>query len=199
MRATLKIILLLVSLLVCARGTPASAETYGWVPLTADGDVNGSPVGLFSLGFISFEPALGGDNFSYSGECFPSGPPPFFNCAPGFSNGDFGSFTIEPSILGGMKPILLVDIDVTFNNDGTLSGVIDYNDDGADFFTSGTGNSWTGQFNSDFINCSNPTPCEATGYWQGAPIPAPEPPTWALLLGGMGVIGAAASLKQMRR
>jgi len=186
-RTTFKVVLSLLFLLICAPATPAAAgATYNWVPLTADGTVNGNPVGLFSLGTISFEAPLAGNHFSFFGLC--SGPA--FLCAPGFSTGNFGSFAIHPSVIGGMYPIVLLNIDVTFNGDGTLSGTTNYNDTGADFYLSGASTAWSGHFNSDLINCSNPNPCQATGYWQTtSPIPAPEPSTLALLIAGLGAVG----------
>ena len=193
--ATLNFTCSLLFLILCVPATPASAgATYTWVPLTAVGNVNGNPVGLFSLGSISFASAHSGNHFSFFGTC--SGGPAFL-CAPGFSTGDFGSFAIQPAGFGGMKPIVLVSIDVIFNEDGTLTGFTNYNDTGADFFLGGTANAWSGHFNSDLINCNNPNPCQATGYWKtSGPIPAPEPSTWALLLAGMGSLGFAWVLRR---
>ena len=197
LRAILKIVFSLLFLLICVPTTPASAgATYSWVPLTAVGEVGNGPVGLFSLGTISFASALAGDHFSFVGTC--SGVPASL-CAPGFSTGDFGSFAIHSSVPGGIPRILMVGIDVTFNGDGTLTGFTSYLDEGADFILGGASNLWGGQFNSDLINCHNPNPCGATGYWQGSPIPAPEPPTWALLLAGISAVGIAISLKQHRQ
>jgi len=94
-----------------------------------------------------------------------------------------------------MKPIAIVSVNVTFNDDGTLSGTTNYNDQGADYFLSGTGDTWTGQFNSDFLNCNNPNPCQATGYWRGN-FTIPEPMTITIF--GIGIAGAVA-LRRRRK
>lgn len=193
--ATLKNIFSLLFLLICVPPMPASAAAlYSWVPLTAVGQVNDNPVGLFSLGSIGFASPVAGNHFSFFGTCsggFPN------SCAPGFNTGNFGSFGIFPGVPGAIKPIILVDIDVIFNADGTLSGHTRYNDTGADFSLGGTGNTWGGPFNSDLLNCRNPNPCGATGYWlTSSTIPAPEPPTLALLIAGIGAIGFATVLRR---
>ena len=168
-----------------------SAQAYGytWIPETAAGFSGFSPVGLFSLGQVGFESESAGSHFSFIGSC--SYPTP---CAPAYSTGDFGSFSIQS--WGGKKPIVFVDVSVTFNADGTLTGTVDYNDEGADYYLSGSGNDWSGQFNSDLLNCYDPNPCQATGYWtNGGSVPVPEPSTWMLLFAG-GVAGAGVLFRR---
>ena len=169
-----------------AMTAPAMAVPYFWVPLTASGEVNGNPVSPFSLGVIDFDAPVAGNHFSFQAQCF-SGPA----CAPQYFSGDFGNVAIAANIPGKLFPIVGVNIDVIFNADGTLSGLVNYVDTGAHYFTSGAGSSWGGSFNSDLINCTNPNPCGATGYWQtSAVIPAPEPLTMSLF--GVGFAGAVA-------
>ena len=187
MRAVWAIRHIVFALLLLAPCAPAEAGPafYSWVPLSASGEVSGNPVGVFSLGSVDFASALAGNHFSFSAEC--SGAP----CPTGFSDGNFGGVSIQRSgAYGGMDPIVFVDIDVIFNGDGTLSGHIHYFDTGTHFVVSGSGDAWDGQFNSDSINCDNPNPCQATGYWFGGPIEAPEPFTVSLF--GAGIAGAAA-------
>jgi hypothetical protein len=181
------------SLVAMTAPAQAGPMSYVWVPLTASGEVSGNPVGLFSLGSIGFASALAGNNFNFHTQC---GLGPF--CAPEFFTGNFGAVSIQTNISGKMFPIIDVTVGVTFNGDGTLSGTVRYIDTGADYFLSGSGNAWSGSFNSDLINCRNPTPCAATGYWlaQG-PIQAPEPFTLSLF--GAGLVGAAALRRKTSR
>jgi hypothetical protein len=192
----------LIGLLVgvgCLFAAPAKAgASYSWVPLTAVGQVNNSPVSVFSLGSLGFNhPFLAGDSFSFSGQCaFPRQSV----CDPGFNTGNFADFYIQTSIPGRSLSILSLTINVTFNADGTLSGMTDYTDVNADFRLGGSEYAWGGVFNSDLINCNDPPgfPCLATGYWQGSPIQTiPEPSVWSLIL--MGIVGIGVAIKMKRR
>ena len=164
--------------------TPSYAGPYTWVTVSSDGN---RPWPMNTLSFSASVIETG--SFSLSGLCH-DGPP--FNCAPGFYTGNFGNFAIQDNF--GMFPIIDLAINVGFNLDGTLSGSTRFYDVGADWVLSGSGNNWSGFYNGDFINCSNPNPCTVKGYWQGAPIP--EPMTIGVF--GLGVAGLAIARRKLR-
>src|SRR5690242_12782852 len=116
-----KLLIAVTALLVFALTTiPARANViYDWVPLSQAGHA-----GLLPIGHIVFTDAtVAGGSFSFSEFCV-------HGCAPGLPAG-LVSIAGPPGSIG---PIVLLDINVIFLANGTLSGTTDYNDFGGDFF-----------------------------------------------------------------
>lgn len=74
-------------------------------------------------------------------------------------------------------------INVSFNSDGTLTGSISWNNDSKDYHSTGDHLAWSGDMNSDRLNCY-PDRCSMTGFWHTStsPVPVPEPGSAVLLL-----------------
>jgi hypothetical protein len=72
-------------------------------------------------------------------------------------------------------------VDLTFNPDGTLSGIFDLTLINDQLMVSGAGRSWSGSLGSDSLlnTCAPPTYCPVTGYWIAT---VPEPSSLALFL-----------------
>ena len=81
---------------------------------------------------------------------------------------------------------------LTFNDDGTLSGDLFLYDISDEANADGMHYSWTvSDYGSDYFGdqeCGPPTCYGGTGYWQLSSVtPVPEPPVWPLF--GIGVLG----------
>jgi hypothetical protein len=155
--------------------------TYTWTQLTEIGSFGNTD--LPSLRFTDAQVAAG--SFSGSKSCPDNAP-----LLPCTTTGD-GGVTLASgfSITNGLTGYLREIINVTFNPDGTLSGSIFYNDQGADFNISGVGFDWSGHENADRLNCftSVGPGCLITGYWTDSPAlhtaDIAEPASWLLLAG----------------
>jgi hypothetical protein len=161
-----------------------ASVTYNWVPLTQAGHP-----GLYDFGKITFEDAaVTNAGFSARMSCDSEPITPPYDCT--IFEGDPSQASMTTASIGGMGPPLGYAIDVSFNLDGTLSGETIYGDLGANFFVNGTGTNWSGQINSDLINCDAPNPCQVTGYWHtddlsGLHEDLPEAPTLPLAVAGI--------------
>jgi len=97
--------------------------------------------------------------------------------------------------------------DLTFTEDGLLSGNLDIFGESANFDSAGSGLSWlVSDVNSDYFfdrcNGSSDTPCSGgTGYWMvdasTIPTDVPEPAGWALF--GLALTGTAGICFSRRR
>ncbi len=168
---------------------PAEAsETYTWQTVSESGAswYNG-PLPDLVLTFSDAVVASGSYSFDedYNGEPI---------CTPGPTNLD--GLQISRDVPGGYSNCVVeAYFDLTFDPDGTLSGGMNYLDLNAQFNLYGSGDQWSGTFNSDLLNCNYPPgyACQVTGYWQ-----VPEPSTLALFGAGLFGFAGFAALRRCK-
>jgi hypothetical protein len=134
-----------------------------------------------------------------------SGPYDFFDYSLGGGHlyqpkpaGLAGGFAYGVTIAGATPygpysaPPYPLDIDLTLNPDGTLSGLVNIQDETAGLTLRGSEYAWSGMIGDDPSGNYN-----ITGYWfDPDPSPIPEPSSLALILPAIGV---ALGLRRRRR
>jgi hypothetical protein len=102
----------------------------------------------------------------------------------------FGFTGDDPSqahfLLVNRSPIVSEFVSLNFNPDGTLSGNIDFNDQGANLHIHGSGALWSGTINADWLLTCPIGGCSVTGYYLGpATAQIPEPASAAIFAGSL--------------
>jgi hypothetical protein len=186
-----------VALVVAFTAAAHADVVYTWVPET----LTGLPGGPFNLGqFVFTDAAVAGGSVDFSETCA-SPCNPLIQPEVQVTGDPSGLISIDDTVPGGGVQYPLTQnsffasilFDLTFNSDGTLSGVVVENNDSSDLSVSGTGNDWSGTTNSDLLNCNGDGPaCQITGYWQAIPEPS------SLSLVGWGLIAIAVRARLRR-
>jgi hypothetical protein len=197
----MRTVLALATLLLSA-AVPALADvTYDFVPTgfaagAGPADFTGNP---FPTNFFTVtDGVVAGGAMDFTVAC----PGLTYNCPQPwpdyFLKGLVGVSGVLPGATSGFAAY---PVDITFNPDGTLSGVFDIVLDQDELVVRGSGRNWSGEIGSDVFDggpvCDGL--CTVTGYWittDHRRLPMPEPPGLALLL---PALAATLRLRRGRR
>jgi hypothetical protein len=147
--------------------------TYRWTTLS-----DNFPANIVSseraIGSITFsDSAVGTGSYATTQTCLP--------CAS--SGDDPAQMQVH---LVNTSPLLSEHVSLTFNLDGTLSGIISYHDQGAFLDVQGDGALWSGKINADWLLTCPIGGCSVTGYYFGpATANIPEPASAAIFAGSL--------------